>query len=68
MAHLSTYVVLPAPPGSPVQHVILGPEDDVPEWAVPLIGDHCYADNGEADEPKKPAAKKAANRPSKPTD
>ena len=24
--------------------VTLGPDDDIPDWAKELIGDHCYAD------------------------
>lgn len=62
---LTAHTLLPAQPGSGTDPVLLGPDDEVPDWAVPMIGAHLWeggvhpndedgdgqADRGEGEEP-----------------
>lgn len=56
-AKLAVTTVLPAPSGDGGEPFrTFGPQDTVPDWAIPLLGDHCW-EGGKA--PKSKAAKKS---------
>lgn len=43
---LNTTLVIPTPPGSgDAGFVVLGPDDEVPGWALEHVGDHAWADD-----------------------
>lgn len=64
MARLATFVHVPTERGG---HEIFGPDDEVPDWAVPLITPAAWADGeipsaSRLAEPVKAPAKRAAPR------
>ncbi len=44
----TTVVVTPKPGPGDAGFLVLGPGDDVPDWAAEQIGDHAWVDDGEA--------------------
>lgn len=50
MKRLKATTIVPGKPGTGESHLILGPDDEVPEWALPHLGDHVWAEDDESDD------------------